>query len=241
MDVMSIGFKSEADVDLFLDIACLREYGLRSVGDRIYLDIYTCDEVAICDNIAEFILKFYAKSSVENYIDKVYGYFTACEKKIITDAAVSDSFAENVRPELSRTVYKCIKVNRIIDMEGFVSFRMKWFADVLCRRADVIAEDIIDKREYEELVELLRHILKGKAKNGEVILEFTPDVYRISDCNGNEPDFPEYGRSSAANDFLVGFLAKIAPEKIVIRGSEYCEDTLMAVIKDVFEDAVFTE
>ena len=241
VNVMTVGFKSENETDEFLSIANLREYGLRAVGDRIYLDIYTCDEPSFFESISAFVLKIYAKSSAKMYTDKTYRYLSDIERQMITDAAVSDSFLDNVRPKLADVIKSCIKENGMLDIEGFIKFRLRWLTEVLCRRTDVVAEDAIAKREYDELVEMLRYVLGSSEKKGGIILEFAPRSCRVTDLNGIEIENSNPGHDIAENDYFVGILAKMAPKRIIIRNREHCDKSLMMVIKDVFGKSVIFE
>lgn len=238
---MTVGFKSENDTDEFLKLANLREYGLRSVGDRIYLDIYTCDEPAFFDSISKFVLKRYAKASVKKYADKTYRFLSDKERILITNAAVTDSFLDNIRPRLAGIAETCIKENGILDIEGFIKFRLRWLTEILFRRTDIVAEDAIAKREYDELVEMLRYILGSSEKKGGIILDFASHGCRIYDLNGIEIDPSNLGHDISENDYFVGVLAKMAPEKIILRNHECCDKALLMVIKDVFGKSVFFE
>lgn len=241
VDVLTIGFSSEKNTDEFLDLASLNEYGLRAVGNRIYLDIFTCDEEKLFGSISEFILKTHEKSSVGHYIDRAYNFFTEAEKQMIVDAVISEKFIENVKPRLTDVVSSCIKESRMLDVEGFSNFRLKWLKEVLCRRTDVIAEDIIAKREYDELVGMLKYILANSVRNSGIILDFSPTDCKITDLEGLEIDCSSRGHNIAEKDYFIGLLAKMSPEKIIIRNKEYCDDTLMMVISDVFGKSVIVE
>lgn len=209
---------------------------------RIVIDNYRKKEMFEFLTGNYFFLKQHEIFEVEDEIVKVLKYeeTTKNEDSIYCLNRVN-SMVEKIRD--------CISEKQEINIEGFITFRMRKLRGDIEKIIDKVVERYIVEKEYKEFVKLLKYfveIQECKIEEINIIIEENNN-YIIKNGEGKDLYYDflkeitiEEGRIELnMEDVLISGLITSAPKNIIIYGKENCTNKeFLDTIENVFSDKV---
>lgn len=236
----------------FVKIFCEEE-----IDDRLR-NIFNINVANILYNVV--IDEFYNKDMME-FLSDTYFFLKYDEIKEIRDTSLeilkgegaiideNSIYCINKRNQIIDKIAQCIDENREININGFMTFRMKELRDDLESIIDKIVEKYMVEKEYNEFIKLLKYFVEIQESKIDLMnIEIDRDgKYILRDEKGNditERLFGElndlrYRENTNDEDILISVLITNSPEKIVIHCVENCRnEELIDTVKKVFTNRV---
>ncbi len=204
--------------------------------------------------------EFY-KNHIENFLADTYFFLKHDEIKEIKENSIkvlkdkesiideNSIYCMNKKNSIISKIVDCMDENKEININGFITFRMKELKNDLEGIIDKIVEKYMVEKEYNEFVKLLKYFVEiQESKIEEVSIIIKSDAtYLIQDKNGNDiseklfSDLSElkYKENANIDDMLISMLITNSPEKIIIHCADNCRNLeLIDTIKKVFTSRV---
>lgn len=260
-------------------VECLREKNIdigiseSLTGDTHFVKIYCSEEN--CDkkflnnlnlNVANIlysvVINEFYKKGVSDFLYDTYFFLRPEElseiKKLSLKALKSEGaflnensiYIMNRKNEVLEKIVDCIEENNQININGFITFRMKEVRNELESIVDRVVEEYMVEKEYSEFIKLLKYFVDiAESKIDEVNIIIDEDNnYKILDKIGLDiikEFFSDIGDeklsdSVSVDDMIISGLITNAPKKINIYGADNCKNKeLIDTIKNVFTDRVY--
>lgn len=146
-------------------------------------------------------------------------------------------------------ITSCINENREINIDGFITFRMKELEEDLESIIDKVVEQYMVEKEYNDFIKLLKYFVEiQESRIDEINIIITKcGEYLLKDGKGkditqellNDLNEIQYKQNSNMEDILIGVLITNCPKNIVIHCVENSENSeFIDTIKNIFEDRV---
>lgn len=155
----------------------------------------------------------------------------------------------NKKNDIIDKICRCINENREINIEGFITFRMKELLEDLETIIDRVVEKYMAEKEYNEFIKLLKYFveIQESKMNYLNIIVSNDGKYIIN--NEREEDITDsffkdltelkYNDNTDLDDILISALITNSPENIVIHCAHNCKNKeLIDTIKNVFTHRV---
>lgn len=249
----NIGISESIDCDThFVKIYCDEE-----INDKL-LNVFNIHMANILYNIV--IDEFY-KKDILNFLSDTYFFLKFDEIKDIKQSSLealrgeehiideNSIYCMNKKNAVIDKIVQCINENKEININGFITFRMKELKENLESIIDKVVEKYMVEKEYSEFIKLLRYFVEvQESKIGHINLIIdNSGEYSIEDNEGknikeelfNDLSDLRYKESTNMEDMLISVLITNSPEKITIHCVENCRNNeLIDTIKKVFTDRV---
>lgn len=150
---------------------------------------------------------------------------------------------------VTKKIQDCLQENTEININGFITFRMKDLREDIEAIIDKVVENYMVEKEYKEFVKLLKYfvdIQESKIEEIDICIGENGN-YSIRDGDGNDI-FNEFMKELAecrvdtdANieDVIISGLITNVPKKVVIHGKENCTNKeFLETISNVFGERV---
>lgn len=217
----------------------------------------------ISNVIYNVIVEHYREKEMLHYINENY-FFLKHDEILDIDLAINkilkgdqkicsdkDFYCLNKINDIIENIKEFILENDYINIEGFITFRMKNFLkDIECI-IDKVVEDYMIEKEYNEFIKLLKYfvdIQDCKLEEVNIIVQKNGS-YEVKDSKGlnifkdflNEiTDAAEVGIINTEDIIISGLITNV-PKKIKIYNEEYCiNKEFIQTIKSVFGEKVET-
>lgn len=217
----------------------------------------------ISNVIYNVIVEHYREKEMLHYINENY-FFLKHDEILDIDLAINkilkgdqeicsdkDFYCLNKINDIIENIKEFILENDYINIEGFITFRMKNFLkDIECI-IDKVVEDYMIEKEYNEFIKLLNYfvdIQDCKLEEVNIIVQKNGS-YEVKDSKGldifkdflNEiTDVAEVGIINTEDIIISGLITNV-PKKIKIYNEEYCiNKEFIQTIKSVFGERVET-
>lgn len=187
----------------------------------------------ILERVARSEYPFATKEEIRSVVDT--------SRKILTqkdDSSLNQTICQRIHDFLANHQY--------INLEGFLRFRLKEYADYLHEVTEQALENFLAEKEYREFIRLLRYFVDNQEPRvGEVhVVVYSPEVFRLLDDEGKplEPDYLQgiLGGLSKVElnyeDLLLSALITLAPRRIFIHQPGTLE--IAETIQQVFFERV---
>ena len=198
--------------------------------------------------ISNAIINYYEQNLIKKIINYNYFYFDDYEKKIIQNNCLDTiSNDENAdlkyrKEEINVNVLNYIKENKILILDGFVSFRIPEYIESLNYVVDFSVNKYIIEKEYTEFINLLKLYIDSKESvtnlvhliytNGEsILLDDKKNVIPLTDNMFDAKYLSDISFSS--NDYALNALLTLIPQKIEIHLIGF-EDEFINTLKLIF-------
>ena len=219
--------------------------------------------VYISNVIYNVIVEHYREKEMLHYINENY-FFLKHDEILDIDLAINkilkgdqkicsdkDFYCLNKINDIIENIKEFILENDYVNIEGFITFRMKNFLkDIECI-IDKVVEDYMIEKEYNEFIKLLKYfvdIQDCKLEEVNIIVQKNGS-YEVKDSKGldifkdflNEiTDAAEVGIINTEDIIISGLITNV-PKKIKIYNEEYCiNKEFIQTIKSVFGERVET-
>lgn len=162
----------------------------------------------------------------------------------------SNIYFMNRKNDIIEKIKKCIEENQEINIEGFLTFRMKEIMEDLESISDKVVERYMVEKEYNEFIKLLKYFVDiQESKIEEVNIIILEDgSYSIKDKEGKDifneflseiMDYRVVNPSVNIEDVIISGLITNSPKKIIIHRDYNCTNKeILETIKNVFTDRV---
>lgn len=168
------------------------------------------------------------------------------EGAIIDDSSV---YCINRKNKMIDKIVQCIEENNEININGFITFRMKELREDLESIVDKVVERYMVEKEYSEFIKLLKYFVEVQdSKIDEVNIVIDKEGnYEVKDSSGKDmlndflSDLSESRISSNTNmdDIIISGLITNSPGVIKIHCVDNCGNKeLIETIKNVFGERV---
>ncbi|EKQ56912.1 MULTISPECIES: putative sporulation protein YtxC [unclassified Clostridium] len=209
---------------------------------RIVIDNYRKKEMFefITDNY--FFLKQSEILEVEDEIVKVLKY----EENTPNEDSI---YCLNKINNMIEMIRDCISEKQEINIDGFITFRMKKLRSDIEKIIDKVVERYMVEKEYKEFIKLLKYFVElqeSKIEEINIIIE-EGNNYIIRDKEGKNLYYDFYNEvineqnkiDLNVEDVLISGLITNAPKNINIYGKEKCTNKeFLDTIENVFENRV---
>jgi len=242
------------EIDFELDIKSLKNY--------IFNDFKIMFSNYISNAFSDIIFNDLEEKLVHKTLMNNYYYFNLAERqkifKHLTNIQENEEFkyGEGVTYKISRKAIILQKVidflqeNQIINLEGFVRFRLKNYMQELEDHIDKAVEDFIMEKEYNEFIKLLRYFVDIQEAKIDIVNVIMSDggKYHIYDKMNSmiNNDYLEDIATEMADkdisydDLLISSLITLAPKQIIIHYEGKLKSReILQTIKSIFSERMF--
>ena len=207
------------------------------------------------------VVKEYRRKELFNYLMENYFFLKQSEimeveEKIVSvlqnEEKVTDKkmfYCINKINCIIEKIKECLEENEVINIKGFITFRMKELREDIECIIDKIVEDYMIEKEYKEFIKLLKYfvdIQESKIEKIDIYIQ-SDGGYVLKDGLGNDI-FEEFVKEiyeckidTEANveDIIISGLITNAPKEVVIHNKDRALNLeFIDTIKNVFGDRV---
>ena len=205
--------------------------------------------------LSNLIVDVYEDEIINRLISSEYFYFDTLEKKQISELTIEDSYnleeTEMPRDEsfnlLCNIFNEYISSHKSLFLNGFITFRIKDYIDILNRQIDKSVNKFIVQREYYEFVSLLKMYVNSEksktdiihvvyANSNPILLDKHKNIINIDENMFNAKYLSDISFSSS--DYALNTLLTLVPEKIYIHLIDNNIDEFITTLKLIFENRV---
>lgn len=207
------------------------------------------------------VIKEFGKNEMDYFLNDTYFFLKEeeieeireiCASVMADKGEIKDEsmvYCINKKNNIMDKIILCLQQNKEININGFVTFRMKELKGELESMVDKIVERYMAEKEYNEFIKLLKYFVdlqESKIETVNIIIDKEGN-YSVKDNQGNnifdlllnELCDTKYGGAVSMEDVIISGLITNAPEKILIHGVENCVNTeFIDTIKNVFCERV---
>jgi len=237
-----------------IKIICEEEYYNEKIKEIINLYVSNILYRIVIDNyrakeMYEFLIEnyFFLKQNEILEVEDEIVRELKCEEKTKNEDSI---YCLNRINSMIEKIRECISEKQELNIEGFITFRMRKLRADIEKIIDKIVERYMVEREYKEFVKLLKYfveIQECKIEKINIIIEENNN-YIVKNGEGKDLYY-EFLRELTAEqgsldlnmeDILISGLITSAPKNITIYGKENCTNKeFLDTIENVFGDRVF--
>ncbi|AOR23977.1 putative sporulation protein YtxC [Clostridium taeniosporum] len=245
--------ESIEDTTHIVKIICEEEYYNEKVKDIINLYVSNILYKIVIDN--------YRKKEMLEFLTENYFFLKQDEILEIEDAVIKVLQCENGLKDGNSIYYlnkmngiieeikECIKEKQEININGFITFRMKKLRGDIEKIIQKVVENYIVEKEYKEFVKLLKYfvdIQDCKIELIDILIEEDGN-YTVKDNKGTDllkifkEEFSECGKMSdvSTEDILISGLITNTPKKIIVHNKKNSTNgEFLDTINSVFGERV---
>ncbi len=248
-----IGISESIELDThFVKIFC---------DEQISEKLHNMFNINIANVLYEIVIDEFYKKDMEIFLGDTYFFLKYDEIKEIKENSIkvlkgketiideNSIYYMNKKNIIIDKIVKCIIENKEININGFITFRMKELKDDLEKIIDKIVEKYMAEKEYNEFIKLLKYFVEiqdSKVEEIDIIIK-EDGKYSIQDKDGNDIEQKvfsdlsdlKYKENTNMDDMIISMLITNSPEKIIIHCRDNCRNLdLIDTIKKVFTNRV---
>ncbi|AKN34208.1 sporulation protein [Clostridium carboxidivorans P7] len=217
--------------------------------------------VNIANMLYEIVIDEFYKKDMEMFLCDTYFFLRHDEIKEIRENSIkvlkgkesiideNSIYYMNKRNTIIDKIVECIVENKEININGFITFRMKELREDLEEIVDKVVERYMTEKEYNEFIKLLKYfveIQESKIEEINIIIK-SDGKYLIQDKEGNDIEKKlfadlgdlKYKENTNMDDMIISMLITNSPGKIIIHCGDNCRNLdLIDTIKKVFTNRV---
>lgn len=212
--------------------------------------------IKLSETLSSLIIELYEDYIIQNLIKVEYFYFDNIEKNKIKETTLEDLYnnEETIceyekRFELIKnSFYDYLVSNHSMVLQGFVTFRLQDYFEILLEQIDKSVNKYIIQKEYTEFISILKMYINSEPstcnlvhliyKNSKpILLDENKDIIKIEDNILNAKYLSDITFSS--NDYILNTLLGLVPKKIYIHLLDEKCDEFINTLKLIFENRVF--
>lgn len=206
-----------------------------------------------CQILTDCILVFYEEKILKNLINYNYFYFNDIEKRQILNIcnhsleSIEDDTSFLCEDSIYNSIYDYVKENKSIVLDGFVTFRLKKYIQILDNLVDISVNKFLIEREYTEFIQILKlYVSSTISKINTVHLIYTKTDTILIDEDKNILSTDDNLLKAkylsditfSSNDYALNTLLNLIPQKIIIHLVDNYSDEFINTLKLIFEDRV---
>lgn len=197
----------------------------------------------------DLIIYFYEDKLIRNILKKNYFYFTDSELSSILDISNSilkEEDASHKKDLIYLSVFDYMKNNDLMNLNGFVQFRLKDYLEILDYLVDLSVNNFIINREYLKFIELLQDYIDSSVSNIDIVhLIYLNNESILLDEEKNVIPVDEHildakylsDISFSSNDYCLNTLLSLLPKKLYIHILNE-EDEFITTLKKIFRNRI---
>ena len=251
-DINLIKSKILSNPDCVFPVSIIKETPEDSIT---YFNFEYSEDIGTLDKylnvLSEYIIDRYEINIMRRIMEENFNELSQVAKReIIRNVTMFTDDKEvgyNARKKsILMSLYECLAEEPKVYLDGFVSFRLRDYEQLIFKLIEKLAEDYNIKKEYEEFIELLKYFVEIQSPRPE-LLNITVEKdgsYRIIDADGKDITarcITEFvGETTVMtetdyDDIIISVLITAAPEKVVVHKGENIKNRdLFLTIKKVF-------
>lgn len=206
----------------------------------------------IASVLTNIIINFYENYILKSILVSNYFYFSDLEKKQIMDYC-TELLVSSPKEEVARkniVFSACLdysKKNKSMILDGFVSFRLKKYWNVLEKIVDMAVDKFVLEREYNEFISLLKLYIDSKESSTlicHLVYNEQESILLDSDKNCIDTSSNIFDAkylsdiSFSSNDYALNALLNLLPEKLYVHLVNNVEDEFITTLKLIFGNRV---
>lgn len=217
-------------------------------GEKNYIFLDKISSILSLLVIDELEDDFINKILVQNYF-----YFDVQERKEISNLCfdiMAEVFSNNFDKKfesLYSSFYNFLLINRNLYLNGFITFRLKDYFNVLDDIVTKAVNNYVIEKEYLEFISLLKLYINSQNSNCElvhvvysnsntILLNENKQIIDISEDNLNTKYLSDISFSS--NDYTLNSLLTLLPKKIYIHLIDNYIDDFINTLQAIFENRI---
>lgn len=231
----NISFKDNM-IDVAINLGIEDELNLENIGEEL-----TCLIICIIKQkyLKEYIDKKY-KELYENEVDIIYKYALT----------VFDRMENVIKDAIKNKVYNYLSSCDYLNIEGFLTFRLKEILVYLSSITDIALEEYLSEKEQSEFVNVLKYFIDMQEtkvdllvvnilENGSFVL-YDGEGNKIDNIDDEEIINMAIKEDLNYEDFLISTLLTLCPKKVQILDSLNDDSSKLVIetIKSIFGDRV---
>lgn len=209
---------------------------------KIVIDEFCSDEIQQFLIDTYFFLRYEEMKEVTNRSIQILKN----EEKITDEDMV---YCQNKKNDIVNKIKTCIEENDEINIQGFITFRMKELTGELEDIINKVVEKYMAEKEYNEFIKLLKYFVDVQESKIDLvnIVVRKDGSYLVRDKNDNDIMYEmlndlsdtKYSDSVSVEDLIISGLITYCPENIIIHCKDNCKNKeVIDTITKVFEDRV---
>lgn len=217
--------------------------------------------IYVSDILYNVVIDYYKRKELFEFITDSYFFLKQDEiievEKDIMDVLRSENgikdenyiFYSNTINSIHTKIRECIEENREININGFITFRMRELREDIENIIEKVVEKYMVEKEYREFIKLLKYfvdIQESKVEEINIVLEGNRN-YKVFDGYGMDvlSEFmtelvdSKLGVDANVEDVIISGLITNAPRNIIIHNESLCTNVeFLDTIRNVFGDRV---
>lgn len=202
--------------------------------------------------LAEYIIERYEPQMAERIISEDYSYISPTQRRSVM-RGISDlnddteiGYYPRKQAVLS-SLYEYVASESNMFLEGFVSFRLKEYEQLLRAAVHRLAEECITQQEYNDFIDLLKyfvniqearpgltHVIVGANGRYELFSEHGENI--TLRCMSDFVDVTDLPENINFDDLLISMLITLAPKSIIVHNAKLIKNKeLFKTIDLVFD------
>ncbi|WP_050606675.1 putative sporulation protein YtxC [Clostridium niameyense] len=234
----------------------VKVYSEKTLNDRVLKDF----NIHMSNILYNIVVDEFINSNMYDFIRDTY-FFLKNEdivkiKKRILQVLKTDKFdledsiyCLNKKNAIINKISKIINENNELNIDGFITFRIKSLSEDLQGIVEKIVEKYMVDKEYSEFIKLLKYFVEieeSKIDEINIIIE-KGGKYTLKDSEGKDlteevyidVDDIKFIENINLEDMIISWLITNVPNKIKIYGLNNCKNKeFINTIKNVFENRV---
>lgn len=234
----------------------VKVYSEKILDDKVLKDF----NIHMSNILYDIVVDEFINSNMYDFIRDTY-FFLKNEdivniKKRILQVLKTDKFdledsiyCLNKKNSIINKISKIINENNELNIDGFITFRIKNLSEDLQGIVEKIVEKYMVDKEYNEFIKLLKYFVEiEESKIGEInIIIESGGKYILKDSEGKDLteevyidiDDVKFIENINLEDMIISWLITNVPNQIKIYGLNNCKNKeFINTIKNVFEDRV---
>ncbi|ABB15558.1 putative sporulation protein YtxC [Carboxydothermus hydrogenoformans] len=203
-----------------------------------------CFLTKVSSILAKIYVDFWEKDLISKIAAFEYPYFKREELERIKNNAVKILTMDRER-EIGKKIYEFLLENSLINLDGFILFRLQKEVSEIYHSLDLAVEEQILEKEYQEFIKVVKCFLEIQPVKVRMVQVFWVNGYLVlvdEHQRKVEDKFIEnlltQRQRLFLEDILISALISLAPEKIIIHRHDDSINFDLKPIKDIFEERV---
>lgn len=197
-------------------------------------------------SFTDLIIYFYEQKLIKNILKKNYFYFSDDEQEEILNicnSMLNDEESHHKKDLIFLSVHDYMQNNSLMNLDGFVNFRLKDYIEILDYLVDLAVNNFIVNREYLRFIDLLQEYINTSTSKIDVVhLIYLGKESILLDDSNNPLPIDEHildakylsDISFSTNDYVLNTLLNLLPKKLYIHILEQ-EDEFISTLEKIFK------
>lgn len=205
--------------------------------------------------LSSLVINVFEEKIINKIISNEYFYFDKLEQRKIFQTTIKDLYddKESVYPNekcfslLCNNFYDYLETNKSIVLNGFITFRIKNYIEIIFEQIDKSVTKFLIDKEYNEFITLLKiyintekcncdvvHLIYSNSKS--ILLDKNKNVIKSNENMFNAKYLSDISFSSS--DYALNTLLTLLPKRLYLHVINNKEDEFLKTLKLIFENRI---